>query len=328
MKVMSSVVSVPCAICGANDFQVQFAAGVAQVNQVVKCNRCGLMYAEPRRFADCEEMEARQEEWDFVEHNRQRFEKEQLQVRDYAGARELLGRLHPRRGRLLEIGSSCGFQLDAFRAQGWDVFGVEPDKNAARYAVDKLGIPTVVSTIERAGIQDESVDVVIMLHVIEHVPDPVGTLREIFRVLKPGGHLLLETPRYDTLMYRIAGRRERSLSCDGHIYFFTTESLRKAYARAGFELEKSEYVGRSLTLDRLAYNVGVMAKSVAVQRRIAALSQRFALSRFKVSINVRDMQRVTLQKPSLSALSQSYGPSLHVTAPTNPAERVASAGHR
>ena len=67
-----------------------------------------------------------------------------------------------------------------------------------------------------------------MLHVIEHVPDPVGTLREIWRILKPGGHLILETPRYDTAMFWLLGRRERSLSCDGHIFFFTNESLRRA----------------------------------------------------------------------------------------------------
>jgi len=297
---MNSVVpnSVHCVICGIDDFTVLYPPGVAQVNQIVQCNRCGLMYAQPRSQADCDKLEANVEQWDFAEQNLQRFEKEQIQVRDYAPTRSLLNQLHPTRGKLIEVGSSCGFQLAAFRNEGWDVLGIEPDRNAARHAREKLQISTVVSTLEGASVPADSAEAVIMFHVIEHVPDPVRTLTEIFRVLKPGGHLVLETPRYDTLMFKVFGRRERSISCDGHIYFFTTDSLRKCYTRAGFELIKLDNVGRSMTLDRFAYNVGVMSKRLAVQRGIASLSNSLALNRFTVSLNLRDMQRVCLRKPT------------------------------
>lgn len=257
------------------------------------------MYANPRKDADHVEMESWPYDptWDYARERPQRFEKERLQVRDYVNTRALLNRLHPNRGKLLEVGSGLGFILDAFRSDGWQVQGVEPDRNAMQYASTKLGIETRNAILESAGIPDHSIDVVVMLHVIEHVPDPVGTLKRIYKVLKPGGHLVLETPRYDTLMFRLLGRRERSLSCDGHIFFFTTDSLRKAYEKAGFALEHFEYVGRSLTLDRLAYNIGVISKSAAVQRIARSLSRRLLFQKLKLTINVRDMQRICVRKP-------------------------------
>jgi 2-polyprenyl-3-methyl-5-hydroxy-6-metoxy-1,4-benzoquinol methylase len=282
------------------------------------------MYANPRKQADCFELEARREAWDFAEQNPQRYEKELLQVRDYATTRSLLSRLHPNRGKLIEVGSSCGIQLDALRKEGWEVLGVEPDRNAARQATEKLAIPTINSVLETARLSAESADAVLMLHVIEHVPDPVGTLREIFRVLKPGGHLVLETPRYDTLMYKLLGRRERSLSCDGHIFFFTTDSLRRAYTMAGFELARLNYVGRTMTLDRLAYNVGVMTKSATVQHVVNSISRRLFLHKLSITINVRDMQRVCLVKPLAAASIHGFG----AGPASRPSSSPAATGHR
>jgi 2-polyprenyl-3-methyl-5-hydroxy-6-metoxy-1,4-benzoquinol methylase len=291
--------TVACNLCGSTDYTVLFTSGSAQVNQIVKCNQCGLMYANPRQEADHVRIESWGDnpEWTFDHQNVQRFEKEQLQTRDYANTRNLLNRLHPMRGTLMEIGSSSGSLLKTFRTDGWRVLGVEPDRNAARYATNKLGIETINSTLERAEIPDHSVDVAVLLHVIEHVPNPVATLRGIYRTLKPGGHLILETPRYDTLMFKIFGRRERSLSCDGHIFFFTTETLKKAYEKAGFELVQFEHVGRSLTLDRLAYNIAVMSKTPTISRIINAISRPLLFHKLRFTINVRDMQRVCVRKP-------------------------------
>jgi SAM-dependent methyltransferase len=288
---------VPCPICGSERRTVVFPAGVAQINQVVTCDDCGMMYASPRRESADVVLIEEEEDFDWRDRDPQMFEKEQVQLDDTADSRALLDQLHPNRGKAMEIGSSFGFQLQQFRDRGWEVEGIEPNHNSARYAKEVLSIPTITTILEQASVADESVDVVVMLHVIEHIPDPVGTLREIFRVLKPGGHLVLETPRYDTLTFRLLRRRERSVSCDGHILFFTSHSLEDACTRAGFRKVRLDYVGRTLTLDRLAYNLGVMSKSRKLEERMIALARRLNLQKRKLKLNARDMQRIVVERP-------------------------------
>jgi 2-polyprenyl-3-methyl-5-hydroxy-6-metoxy-1,4-benzoquinol methylase len=300
LKTSTATLSVKsaCNICGTEGFTVIYPAGVAQVNQIVKCSGCGLMYANPRKEADHVEIESYPDDpnFDVERADPQRIEKERLQVRDLDDTREHLNDLYPARGRLVEIGSSFGYVLDSFRKDNWSVLGIEPNRWATKYASEKMQIETTKSTLEAAKLPDGFADVVVMLHVIEHVPDPVGTLREIWRVLKPGGHLILETPRYDTAMFWLLGRRERSISCDGHIFFFTSESLRKVYTAAGFQLERLNYTGRSLTLDRVVYNIGVISKSLILQRISASMSRRMHLQKIRITINLRDIQRVCLVK--------------------------------
>jgi SAM-dependent methyltransferase len=233
---------------------------------------------------------------DAIKKNPRTHEKERLQVRDYARTRTLLKRLYPQGGRLLEVGSSLGFLLAEFKKDGWDVLGVEPDGFGCRYTKEQQGIEVLHGILDDAAIPDESFDVVIMNHVIEHVGDPLGTLCAINRVLKPNGHFVMETPRYDSLMFQLLGRRERSVSCIGHIYFFTTQTLKNLYEAAGFRLVELNYVGRSLTVDRLIWNVGVMSKSQHLQRWLGRISRGLRLDRVHLYLNMRDMQRACIQK--------------------------------
>jgi SAM-dependent methyltransferase len=297
---------VVCNHCKVDDATVVFPAGVAQINQIVKCNRCGLMYASPRaKEPDHVEIAAYDPNYNPLAPRNTRVLKEQIQVRDYDKTRALLNRIYPQRGKLVEVGSSLGYLLDVFRKDGWDVLGVEPFYQACRYAREELGLDVKNAILETADLPDESADVVLLNHVIEHLDDPLQTLCEVNRLLKPGGHFVIETPRYDTLSFKLLGRRERSVSCGGHIYFYTTDSLKKLYEIAGFKAVKLDYVGRSLTGERLLYNVGVMSKSLKVRKALERFSNRAHLDRLKLRLNFRDMQRVCVRKVASAA------PALH-----------------
>jgi 2-polyprenyl-3-methyl-5-hydroxy-6-metoxy-1,4-benzoquinol methylase len=313
--------SVPCNYCGIDDATVVFGPGLAQKSQIVRCNRCGLMYSSPRtKEPDHVEISQWDPEFNTLTPNNWRALKEKLQVKDYDKTRRLLNSLYPQRGKLLEIGSGLGYLLAAFRKEGWDVLGVEPYFQGCRYAREELGIEVKNAILETAEIPDGSFDVVLLNHVIEHLDNPLSTLREVNRVLKPGGHLVIETPRYDTLSFKLLGHRERSTNCIGHIYFFTTRTLKNVYEATGFEQVNLCYTGRSLTMQRLLWNVGVVSKSQTVQNMLEAISRKANLSKVHLYINLRDIQRVCVKKvssvPSVTGSSDIEGGAMQPSSET------------
>jgi SAM-dependent methyltransferase len=282
---------VHCNLCGADDYTVVFPKGYAQLHRIVRCNHCGLMYSNPQELIDCERFVT--DPQPFIEDwNGQYLRKQIVQIPDNLRALRVLNELAPQRGQLLEIGSFCGIFLDRIRAEGWDVTGLEPDAAVADYSRRRYNLNIVGGILPNPAFADKSFDAVMMLHVIEHMPDPSENLREIHRILKPGGFLVVETPRFDSMMFKLLGRHERSIqNCNGHIYFFTVPSLKKMFEKNGFQVEKVEFVGRTLTLDRFIWNLGLMTRSPRIQRWLASLSAKWHLHKRSFYVNVHDMQR-------------------------------------
>src|SRR5213592_551142 len=289
-----------CNNCGACEREVVFPQGVAQKHQIVRCTNCGLMYAYPRNEANIVQYVAAGQTDEPMSLQTPSVIRSFGKLPDYEPIGLDLRELLPRGKALLEVGCHAGVLLDRFRGQGWSVSGVEPDSRAADFARSHYRLDVKASTLEDAGYDPATFDAVVMLHVIEHLDDPAGTVQAIARVLRPQGFLAVETPVYDTLMYRLLGRRERSLSCDGHIVFYTGGTLAALLERCGFEIVAQRRVGRTVSLGRLLWNIGVMSKSKTVQRMIERLSAALGLlHRGRLYLNARDMVRVFARKRSI-----------------------------
>ncbi len=286
-----------CNNCGAREREVVFAPGVAQKHQIVRCVNCGLMYAYPRATANVANYVAAGQTGEPMSLQTPEVIRSFDKLPDYEPIGLELRKRLPRGKTLLEVGCHAGVLLDRFRGQGWTVSGVEPDAKAANFARSHYGLDVKASTLEDAGYDPAMFDAVVMLHVIEHLDDPAGTVAAIARVLRPHGFLVVETPVYDTLMYRLLGRRERSLSCDGHIVFYTGGTLAALLERCGFEIVEQRRVGRTVSFGRLLWNIGVMSKSSAVQHLIERVSNALGLiHRGRLYLNTRDMLRIFARK--------------------------------
>jgi 2-polyprenyl-3-methyl-5-hydroxy-6-metoxy-1,4-benzoquinol methylase len=192
-------------------------------------------------------------------------------------------------GRLLDLGCNCGFLLDLARARDWDVVGVEPGEIACRYAVEHLDLNVFGGTLEQAAFPPDTFDVVVSLQVFEHLLEPREILRQVTRVLKPGGLLVVEVPCIDNLGFRILGRRHRHFA-QHHVCFFSTQTLTRLLTEAGYRVERIVYPARLLSLMHLATQVGGVDSPLAT--RLGRWIERLGLDTKSVAINLKDILRI------------------------------------
>jgi len=145
-------------------------------------------------------------------------------------------------GKLLDVGCGSGNYLYSLRELGWNVYGVELDEGAARYARDRLGLNVLSGTLEQAEFSGAFFDVVTMRQVLEHLPDPSGTLAEVYRILRPGGRLMVEVPNIAGLPATLFKSWWFNLDVPRHLYSFTPRTLEAMLEKAGFTRVKIEHI--------------------------------------------------------------------------------------
>jgi SAM-dependent methyltransferase len=137
-------------------------------------------------------------------------------------------------GRLLDVGCGNGHFLQVAQRLGWLSYGVDADPAAAA-AASRCGEILGSQIHELSADYDRFFDVVTLSHVIEHVPDPIDTLRHCWRVLQPDGHVWIETPNIDSVGYEVFREHWRGLEAPRHLMLFNSTSLRSCLERAGFQ---------------------------------------------------------------------------------------------
>ncbi len=159
-----------------------------------------------------------------------------------------LGRVAPLievdRPKLLDIGCSLGFTVEAARQQGWDAHGVDVSADAVERC-RRRQLNCLLTDGLRLPYADASFDLVTAWHVIEHVSDVAETLAEWGRVLRPGGLLALETPDSSGLKVKLLGVRYRRFWKREHVYAFRPGNLIPFVTAAGFEVLQRPWIGRA-----------------------------------------------------------------------------------
>lgn len=161
-----------------------------------------------------------------------------------------------RQARLLDVGCGSGVHLVRMQDLGWEVEGVEVDLEAVK-AARARGISVRAGTLQDQQYPAGSFDAVTCVHVLEHVHDPVGLLREIARVLRMEGRLVVVTPNIESLGHRRYGAAWLNLDPPRHLYLFSARTLRRVAEMVGLKVLELRSTARS------AWVYGALSRAIA-----------------------------------------------------------------
>ncbi len=185
------------------------------------------------------------------------------------------GLIEPRgSNRLLDVGCGSGRVLERHRALGWEVRGIDPGARAVE-ACHARGLPVQQAGLLEADLPSRHFDVILLHHVIEHVPRPLDALRRARELLAPSGEVHVVTPNVGGLGFRLYGSCWYALDAPRHLHLFDRGSLSRVCESAGLSVASmtSEPSARILASSRhyqrsqgATLPPGLAARSAALER--------------------------------------------------------------
>lgn len=140
-------------------------------------------------------------------------------------------------GRMLEIGCASGAFLHQMAGQGWQVQGIEFSEKAAQ-AAEQLGYRVHVGPLETAPQPEAPFDLIVGWMVLEHLYDPISSLKKLRDWAKPNAWLVLSVPNAGSLEFRLFKDKWYALQLPTHFHHFTPATLEKVLSASGWKLEK------------------------------------------------------------------------------------------
>lgn len=262
---------VSCPLCGTSDRSSAYTR--ADNGKVVRCTGCGLLYLNPRPaassiadFYDESYFSAGGHGSAYCDYVAQQSELMKWGEHPALSAIDLLcHRVSGYRKRLVDVGCGDGTLLNLARLRGFDVLGVELSAHMANFVRETYQIDVIDKPLEAACLGDESVDIVTGQEVLEHLTDPLGWLREVGRILKPKGVLLLTTP--NARCAEAYGERWLGFRMSfEHLTFFDRERVALAAGLAGLRIMGLWTRGRAVA-DCSTWAVRLSNFSRRIQRR-------------------------------------------------------------
>ncbi len=234
-----------CPICNAESFtdylQVKDHMITQEVFKLVYCSSCGFHFTNPRplfsNIGDYYKSDA------YVSHSSSKkgfINSLYNIIRNYTLKQKvnLLKTLSSNR-ELLDIGAGTGHFLNACKSNGFNVMGLEPDEDATRFAKQHFQVD--LFPLEKLyALESNSKDFITMWHVLEHVYNLKDDFREIVRVLKNDGFLIIAVPNMESYDANLYKENWAAYDVPRHLYHFRKKDIQKLASEFNLTLIKTK----------------------------------------------------------------------------------------
>jgi SAM-dependent methyltransferase len=224
-----------CYLCGGTEFTlISERLRYEQPRAVHRCNRCGLVFLHPVMTPEEERAFYEKEYGEIFSREKGTTPEQLFQARsgDAGMYRDWVTPYLGREDDCLEIGCASGYFLAAIRDRVRSVHGMESHLLLNEYC-RKIGIPMVP---DLASCGDGRFSKVFMFFLLEHLGDPAPFLREVHRVLRPGGRLFIVVPNVEDALlslYEIPAFRAFYYT-PAHQYYYSRKTLSALLGKSGF----------------------------------------------------------------------------------------------
>jgi SAM-dependent methyltransferase len=257
--------------------------------RIVQCRQCGLVYTDPRRPAA-----AIWNDYEAVVDERYLQEREGRIATFHRNIGPLEEMIVSHNGRrLLDVGAHVGVFVHVAQERGWDAWGLEPSRWAVKEGCQQ-GLSMIQGGLRSAELDSDAFDAVTMWDVVEHLLDPLSEIREVARVLKPGGVFLVHTIDIDSLFSRLMGSRWPWL-VEMHNYFFSPKTLGAMVEQAGLCVESWRVQGRYLHLGYLLSRLS--GWNATLGRWAEGTARALHVDQWLVPVNFGDLFTLYARKP-------------------------------
>jgi 2-polyprenyl-3-methyl-5-hydroxy-6-metoxy-1,4-benzoquinol methylase len=147
--------------------------------------------------------------------------------------------------RTLELGAAHGGFVALMGWAGFDATGLEISPSLVNYAKSTFGVPMLTGNVQDQSIEPGTLDLILLFDVLEHLPDPVSTLRHCITLLKPDGAVMIQTPSFPVgrtyqQMVDTQDRFVEQFKPSEHLYLFSESSVRRLFSDLGFPFVQFE----------------------------------------------------------------------------------------
>lgn len=237
-----------CRLCLSKNFKKQ---EVKNKLEVIRCLDCGVGFLKDLpKEKQLERFYSTSDYYQFwgglSRKNLKRVEK--IKKKTFGWIIDLIEK-YKKGGRILDVGCATGVFLKVARLKGWEVYGVECSAEFAKIAKKRLGENVHHGMFEKVHFSDNFFEVVLFYDSLEHMSNPLKVIKKVFKILKPGGYVIIVTPNTASFSAKIMGKNWAHFKRE-HLFYFSPKSIKKLLEKNDLRIIR---LGKAIKALSIAY---------------------------------------------------------------------------